>query len=111
MMINQTDGGYEEAVVPDETEKAREISVTVGNRPEFEAETPPYASRTEYQPAHYRLRDLRPSLMMKEACTSETSANFYQTTWRNIAEDSHLYIESYPLRKWLSSGLYRRVVW
>jgi hypothetical protein len=32
------------------------------------------------------------ALMMKAARTSETSANFYQTTSRNIPEDSHLHI-------------------
>jgi hypothetical protein len=30
------------------------------------------------------------SLMMGAASTSETSVNFYQTTWRNNPEDSHL---------------------
>jgi hypothetical protein len=30
------------------------------------------------------------ALMMKAASTSETSVNFYQTTRRNIPEDSHL---------------------
>jgi hypothetical protein len=30
------------------------------------------------------------ALMMKAAGTSETSVNFYQTTQRNIPEDSHL---------------------
>jgi hypothetical protein len=30
-------------------------------------------------------------LMMEAVSTSETSVNFYQTTWRNIPEDSHLY--------------------
>jgi hypothetical protein len=29
-------------------------------------------------------------LMMEAASTSETWANFYQTTWRNNAEDSNL---------------------
>jgi hypothetical protein len=29
------------------------------------------------------------ALMMEAAGTSETSVNFYQTTQRNIAEDSH----------------------
>jgi hypothetical protein len=30
--------------------------------------------------------------LMKEAAnTSETSVNFYQTTWRNKPEDSHLH--------------------
>jgi hypothetical protein len=31
--------------------------------------------------------------MMEAASTSETSANFYQTTWRNNPEDSHLNTE------------------
>jgi hypothetical protein len=31
------------------------------------------------------------ALMMKAVSTSETWVNFYQTTWRNIAEDSHLH--------------------
>jgi hypothetical protein len=26
------------------------------------------------------------------ASTSETSVNFYQATWRNIPEDSHLHV-------------------
>jgi hypothetical protein len=30
------------------------------------------------------------ALMMEAASTSETSVNFYQTTRRNIPEDSHL---------------------
>jgi hypothetical protein len=30
--------------------------------------------------------------MMEAASTSEISVNFYQTTWRNIAEDTHLQI-------------------
>jgi hypothetical protein len=30
------------------------------------------------------------SLMMEAASTSETSVNFYQTTWRNNPEDSQL---------------------
>jgi hypothetical protein len=29
--------------------------------------------------------------MMDAASTSETSVNFYQTTWRNNLEDSHLH--------------------
>jgi hypothetical protein len=29
------------------------------------------------------------ALMMDAASTSETSVNFYQTTWRNNPEDSH----------------------
>jgi hypothetical protein len=31
------------------------------------------------------------ALMMEAVSTSETSANFYQTTWRNIPEDSRLH--------------------
>jgi hypothetical protein len=34
------------------------------------------------------------ALMMEAASTSETSVNFYQTTRRNIPEDSHLHIIS-----------------
>jgi hypothetical protein len=34
-------------------------------------------------------------LMMEAASTSETSVNFYQTTWRNNPEDSHLLIPIY----------------
>jgi hypothetical protein len=30
-------------------------------------------------------------LMIEAVSTSETSVNFYQTTWRNIPEDSHLH--------------------
>jgi hypothetical protein len=30
------------------------------------------------------------ALMMEAARTPETSVNFYQTTWRNNPEDSHL---------------------
>jgi hypothetical protein len=30
------------------------------------------------------------TLMMEAASTSETSVNFYQITWRNNPEDSHL---------------------
>jgi hypothetical protein len=29
--------------------------------------------------------------MMEAANTSETSVNFYQTTWPNVPEDSHLH--------------------
>jgi hypothetical protein len=32
------------------------------------------------------------TLMMEAASTSETSVNFYQTTWHNNPEDSHLHI-------------------
>jgi hypothetical protein len=31
------------------------------------------------------------ALMMEAVNTSETSINFYQTTWCNIPEDSHLH--------------------
>jgi hypothetical protein len=30
--------------------------------------------------------------MMEAASTSEKSENFYQTTWRNSPEDSHLHV-------------------
>jgi hypothetical protein len=30
-------------------------------------------------------------VMMEAASSSETSVNFYQTTWRNIPEDSQLH--------------------
>jgi hypothetical protein len=30
-------------------------------------------------------------LMMEAASTSETSVNFYHTTWRNFLKDSHLH--------------------
>jgi hypothetical protein len=33
------------------------------------------------------------ALMMEAVSTSETLVNFYQTTWRNIPEDSHLVLE------------------
>jgi hypothetical protein len=36
--------------------------------------------------------EVLPALMIEAASTSETSVNFYQTTRRNIPEDSH--------RKW-----------
>jgi hypothetical protein len=32
------------------------------------------------------------ALMMEEASTSETPVNFYQTTRRNIPEDSHFHV-------------------
>jgi hypothetical protein len=43
--------------------------------------------------------------MMKAASTSETSVNFYQTTWRNILEDSHLYSNNFDeqYKLWSSS--------
>jgi hypothetical protein len=31
------------------------------------------------------------TLMMKAVCTSKRPVNFYQTTWGNIPEDSHLH--------------------
>jgi hypothetical protein len=36
-------------------------------------------------------QDLAIALMMEAVSTSETSVNFYQTTQRNIPEDSHLH--------------------
>jgi hypothetical protein len=30
--------------------------------------------------------------MMEAVSSSETSVNIYQTTWRNIPEDSHLHV-------------------
>jgi hypothetical protein len=32
------------------------------------------------------------ALMMETASTSKMSANFYQTTWSNNPEDSHLHV-------------------
>jgi hypothetical protein len=32
------------------------------------------------------------ALMMEAASTSETSVNFYQTTWRYNPDDSHLHV-------------------
>jgi hypothetical protein len=37
------------------------------------------------------------TLMMEAASTSEMSVNFYQTTWHNISEDSHLHLIIYVL--------------
>jgi hypothetical protein len=37
------------------------------------------------------------ALMVEAASTSETLVNFYQTTWRYNAEDSHLHPEEYFL--------------
>jgi hypothetical protein len=31
-------------------------------------------------------------LMMEAVNTDETSATFYQTSWRNVPDDNHLYI-------------------
>jgi hypothetical protein len=45
------------------------------------------------------------ALMMEAASTSETSVNFYQTTWCNIRKDSHLHtrrsenLKSHQVRK------------
>jgi hypothetical protein len=36
-----------------------------------------------------RFRDAMIVLMMEAASNTETSVNFYQTTWRNNPEDSH----------------------
>jgi hypothetical protein len=40
--------------------------------------------------SHLFARGLFTALMMRTASTSETSVNFYQTTWHNHPEDSHL---------------------
>jgi hypothetical protein len=37
-----------------------------------------------------KLTDVSEALMMEAVSTPETSVNFYQATWRNIPEDSHL---------------------
>jgi hypothetical protein len=37
----------------------------------------------------------RIALMMEAVSTSETSVSFYETTWRNIAEDTHFLDWSY----------------
>jgi hypothetical protein len=47
------------------------------------------------------------ALMMEAVSTSQTSANFYQTTRRNIPEDSHLHIRR---RKKLKSHKHSLVV-
>jgi hypothetical protein len=45
------------------------------------------------------------AMTMEAASTSETPVNFYQTTWRNIPGDNHLYtrrrenLKSYVLSK------------
>jgi hypothetical protein len=41
------------------------------------------------------------ALMMDAESTSESSVRFYQTTWRNVPEDSHLYT-NYMVRKLLT---------
>jgi hypothetical protein len=51
--------------------------------------------------------------MMEPVSTSETSVNFYQTTWRSIPEDSHLYIRRYVNMKsrsykWGNLSAYQR---
>jgi hypothetical protein len=43
------------------------------------------------------------ALMMEAASTSETSVSFYQTTWSNIPEDSHLSIVELTPRIWTCS--------
>jgi len=35
------------------------------------------------------------TLMMKAVSTSETSFNFYETTWHSIPQESHLYYNRY----------------
>jgi hypothetical protein len=44
------------------------------------------------------------ALMMKAASTSQTTVNFYQTTRRNIKEDSHLQTDN------LTATLQRRTI-
>jgi hypothetical protein len=39
-------------------------------------------------------------LTNKAANTSETSVNIYQSTWRNIPEDSHLHIRRFDNLKY-----------
>jgi hypothetical protein len=49
------------------------------------------------------------ALMMEAANTSETSVNFYQTTGRNIPEDSHLHTrrrENLKSHQYISSSDY-----
>jgi hypothetical protein len=48
------------------------------------------------------------ALMMEAASTSETSINFYQTTRRNIPEDSHLQT-SQPFEVRLASKQYLKI--
>jgi hypothetical protein len=43
--------------------------------------------------------------MMEAASTSETSVNFYQTTLRNIPEDSDLQMSVYNLKPRLNASL------
>jgi hypothetical protein len=52
----------------------------------------------------YSERSVIIALMMEAASTSETSVNFYQTTWRNNPEDSHLHTRR---RENLKSPLHR----
>jgi hypothetical protein len=40
---------------------------------------------------HFRGAYYLIALMMEAVSTSEMLVSFYQTTWRNIPEDSHLY--------------------
>jgi hypothetical protein len=40
------------------------------------------------------------ALMMEAANVSETSVNFYQTTWHNIPEDSHLHTRRREILKY-----------
>jgi hypothetical protein len=39
------------------------------------------------------------ALMMEAMSTSETSASFYETTWRNIPEDSNLHTRHHEILK------------
>jgi hypothetical protein len=44
------------------------------------------------------------ALMMEAVSTSETSVNFYKTTWCNIPEDSHLQITDTSDRNFVDSS-------
>jgi hypothetical protein len=51
------------------------------------------------------------TLMIEAASTSETSVNFYQSTWRNNPEDSQLYtrrLEKLKLKSLLVQGNSKR---
>jgi hypothetical protein len=50
------------------------------------------------------------TLMMEAASTSETSVNFYQTTWRFNPEDSHLHNHHHDKLKSYITKLYFCIV-
>jgi hypothetical protein len=47
-----------------------------------------------------------PTMMMEAVSACETSVNFYQTTWRNIPEDSHLQDSSHRRNVQAGSGVH-----